>query len=72
MELVLALGLTLLPPENEKPPQSSPPEVQIAMTCFLESEQESVTNKICVYDCLGSLAVITIPVTKLCPLSIKQ
>ncbi len=43
-----------------------------AVTCFFKYEQTSGMNKICYYDCLGSLAAITIDSFKLCPLTITQ
>ena len=40
--------------------------------CLFKSEQISGTNKICYYDCLGSVYAITIDGLKLCPLSIRR
>jgi hypothetical protein len=40
--------------------------------CLFKSEQISGTNKICYYDCLGSIFGITIDGLKLCPLTIRR
>ena len=40
--------------------------------CLFKSEQISGTNKICYYDCLGSIFAITIDGLKLCPLNIRR
>ena len=40
--------------------------------CLLKGEQISGTNKICYYDCLGSIFAITIDVLQLCPLNIRR
>jgi len=50
------------------PPQS----VKVATLCFFKSEETSGMNKICYYDCLGSLTAITIGAVQLCPLSINR
>jgi hypothetical protein len=43
-----------------------------AITCRFLSDRTSGINRICFYDCLGSEAAITIPLTSVCPLSISQ
>ncbi len=43
-----------------------------AVVCFYKSEHVSGMNKICIYDCLGSEAAITISSVSLCPLSINR
>ena len=43
-----------------------------AVTCFFKYEVTSGFNKICYYDCLGSLHAITISSTSLCPLTIAN
>ena len=48
------------------------PNYAYAMTCFLKGEQISGMNKICYYDCLGSMAAITISSVRLCPLTIER
>jgi hypothetical protein len=59
---------------TEPPPvanQSTPP-MRVAVLCFFKGEQTSGMNKICYYDCLGSLTAITINSVSLCPLSIDN
>ncbi len=46
--------------------------LRVAVICFLKGEQISGMNKICYYDCLGSIAAITIGAVQLCPLSIDR
>ena len=43
-----------------------------AVTCFKKGEYISGFNKICIYNCLGSDAAITIASTQLCPLTIQR
>jgi len=43
-----------------------------AVTCFKKTEYTSGLNKICIYNCLGSEAAITIGATQLCPLTITR
>ena len=40
--------------------------------CLFKGEQVSGTNKICYYDCLGSIFAITIDGLQLCPLNIRR
>lgn len=40
--------------------------------CFFKRDETSGMNKICYYDCLGSLTAITISAVAICPLSIKR
>jgi hypothetical protein len=40
--------------------------------CLFKGEQLSGTNKICYYDCLGSIYAITIDGLQLCPLNIRR
>jgi hypothetical protein len=42
------------------------------MICLFKGEQISGTNKICYYDCLGSIFAITIDGLQLCPLNIRR
>jgi hypothetical protein len=42
------------------------------VSCFFKGEQVSGFNKICYYDCLGSLTAITIGSVQLCPLTIQR
>jgi hypothetical protein len=44
----------------------------VATTCFYQREQVSGMNKICYYDCLGSLTAITVRSIDLCPLTIRR
>jgi hypothetical protein len=43
-----------------------------AVTCYKVTEYTSGFNKICIYNCLGSEAAITIGATQLCPLTINR
>lgn len=45
---------------------------RVAVVCFLKHDYVSGMNKICVYDCLGSDAAITIGAVQLCPLTINR
>jgi hypothetical protein len=45
---------------------------EVAVLCFAKGEQVSGMNKICYYDCLGSLTAITISSAALCPLTINN
>ena len=45
---------------------------QIAIVCFFDSETTSGMNKICYYNCLGSLAAITLGFAEICPMSINR
>lgn len=49
-----------------------PQETKVAVICFSKGEQQSGMNKICYYDCLGSMTAITIGATQLCPLTINN
>lgn len=70
---VLSLGATAVPTLAPEPAPAAKP-VQIAQntTCFFKREETSGMNKICYYDCLGSLTAITIGSAQLCPLTIKR
>ena len=69
----LVLGLTY-----EAPGKSSDMKISLATplahatTCFKSSEYTSGMNKICIYNCLGSDAAITISSVSLCPLTINR
>jgi hypothetical protein len=45
---------------------------EIAMVCFYDSQETSGMNKICYYNCLGSLAAITLGFADICPMSIDR
>ena len=69
--LLLTLALTTAQPHalQSKAPAHS---VQLASVCFYKREELSGMNKICYYDCLGSLTAITRSATSLCPLTIDR
>ncbi len=66
----LAIAPATLPATIEGPPseRSAP---QLAVNCPKAGEQTSGMNKICFYNCVGSMTAITIGATQLCPLSIQ-
>mgnify|MGYP001239910572 CR=1 FL=1 len=43
-----------------------------SLSCFKKSESTSGTNKICIYNCMGSDVAINVKSTQLCPMSIKK
>jgi len=43
-----------------------------AVSCFLQYSYVSGLNRICIYDCCGSQAAITIGAVELCPLTINR
>jgi len=43
-----------------------------AIMCFLKDDYVSGLNKICIYDCAGSDAAITVESYELCPLTIDN
>ena len=43
-----------------------------SISCFKKSESVSGTNKICIYNCMGSDTAINVKSTQLCPMSIKN
>lgn len=68
-----ALQLTTAEPVGQSLPESlTQGQPQIAMVCFFDSETTSGMNKICYYNCLGSLAAITLGFTEICPMSINR
>ena len=52
--------------------KSPSPVIELAVMCFFSHEYISGMNKICIYDCLGSEAAITISSVQLCPLNINR
>ena len=42
-----------------------------SLSCFKKSESTTGTNKICIYNCMGSDVAVNVKSTKLCPMSIK-
>lgn len=53
-------------------PSPSPGTSSSGGTCFKKSEATSGFNKICYYDCLGSLTARNIGSAELCPLTIEN
>ena len=43
-----------------------------SITCFKKSESTTGTNKICIYNCMGSDIAINVKSTRLCPISVKN
>ncbi|AEE15332.1 hypothetical protein Thena_1725 [Thermodesulfobium narugense DSM 14796] len=44
----------------------------IALVCFYKGEMQSTFNKVCFYDCLGTVYAINIKSYKICPLTIDR
>jgi hypothetical protein len=57
-------------PKLTHDPDSDNPRLQ--WLCFYDSQETSGMNKICYYNCLGSLAAITIGFVEICPMSIDR
>jgi hypothetical protein len=64
------VGLDLAPYAPMERPAPRPHPIKVAVTCFFKYEETSGQNKICYYDCLGSMKAITISALAFCPLSI--
>ncbi len=47
-------------------------QLRVAYVCFYSGEETSGMNKICYYNCLQSLAAITLSFTDICPMSINR
>jgi hypothetical protein len=64
------------PPTYTPIPPPTPPTLgggnSLSVTCFKRGEYVSGFNKVCSYDCLGSMAATTISSTALCPLTMKN
>jgi hypothetical protein len=43
-----------------------------SLSCFKKSESTTGTNKICIYNCMGSDVAVNVKSTRLCPMSIKK
>lgn len=67
--ILLATLLTTDPSQSATPVD---PKQQVAVLCFFKGDEVSGMNKICYYDCLGSLTAITIKSFQLCPLTIQN
>jgi hypothetical protein len=74
---VAALSMTPEPPAATVAspaiagPASNHADQQLAMSCPKVGEQTSGMNKICLYNCVGSMTAVTIGAAQLCPLSIQ-
>lgn len=69
---VAALATAPAPPlAKVAGPTSERADQQLAVNCPKSGEQTSGTNKICFYNCVGSMTAITVGATQLCPLSIQ-
>jgi hypothetical protein len=66
--LLLPIGLTT----GSKPNYDLKGFRRVAVVCFFKHDYVSGLNKICIYDCLGSDAAITIGAVQLCPLTINR
>ena len=60
-------------PPSPKPagPISRPLYQQLAVTCPKVGEQVSGMNRICFYNCVGSMTAITIGAAQICPVMIQ-
>jgi hypothetical protein len=68
-----ALQLATAAPVGQSLPESlTKRQPKVAMVCFYDSQTTSGMNKICYYNCLGSLAAITLGFTEICPMSINR
>ena len=63
---------TAEPASQSRPMTPIQRQPQIAMLCFYDSQETSGMNKICYYNCLGSLAAITLGFADICPMSINR
>jgi hypothetical protein len=63
---------TVEPATQSRPITPTPGQPQIAILCFYDSETTSGMNKICYYNCVGSLAAITLGFAEICPMSINR
>jgi hypothetical protein len=77
MESLLVVASLLGSPDLAGNPQQNyssvtPPQTKVAVICFGAGEQVSGMNKICYYDCLGSIVAINVKSYQLCPLSINR
>jgi hypothetical protein len=63
---------TAEPASQSRPTTPIQGQPWLAMVCFYDSETTSGMNKICYYNCLGSLAAITIGFVDICPMSIDR
>ena len=69
---VAALAIAPAAPSTKiEGPVSTRPYQELAVNCPKTGEQTSGMNKICFYNCVGSMTAITVGATQLCPLSIQ-
>lgn len=47
-------------------------QIQISYACFYKGEMTTAFNKVCYYDCLGSIYAINVKSYQLCPISINK
>jgi hypothetical protein len=47
-------------------------KTEVALICFRTGEQTSGVNRICLYNCFGSAAAITVSIAVSCPLTINR
>lgn len=67
-----ALMIAPAPPSAKiEGPISTRPYQELAATCPKTGEQISGMNKICFYNCVGSMTAITVSAVQVCPLSIQ-
>ena len=75
MKIVLLTALLAgLATHAQTPTHKTEKPIQVAMMCMKTGEQTppGSMTKICYYDCLGSVAAITISSIAICPLSINR
>ncbi|HWA51142.1 MAG TPA: hypothetical protein VG742_22935 [Dongiaceae bacterium] len=68
---IVALAVAPAAPPAKVAGPTSERTWQLAVNCPKTGEQTSGTNKICFYNCVGSMTAITVRSTQLCPLSIQ-
>lgn len=71
MELLMSLAVDAAS-SNTLPTSIPNSSIRLAAACFLQYEEQSGMNKICYYDCLGSLTAITIDSYRICPVLINR
>jgi len=71
-QLRVQLARTTEPAGETRPISRIPGQLRVAYVCFYEGEETSGMNKICYYNCLQSLAAVTLSFTAICPMSINR
>lgn len=46
--------------------------VMADVICLFKGEQASGVNKVCFYDCAGTVAAITVAFNQLCPMNVRR